>query len=300
MNKTSRVLALIPAYNSGAENLAATLASMLAQTAPVDICLIDDGSSPPIEVPSFARERTRLLRLARNGGITVALRAGVQHALEQGYEFVCRLDVGDLSYPDRVRKQLEHLDRERDVDLVGAFARIVGEDGRTLFFHGVNGGPMAVQSYLWKNAPFRHSTFFIRTRVLAERGSYDVAFDGGEDYELLLRLAKSGRIDCLPETLIDYVVDPKGISETRRARQLRRRLKAPLRHRDTSDLRWYAGVLRTLIVIMTPRRLALQASLWFWSRRSARRQLGDSLDPDGARAPDPEPARASTQRTGRR
>lgn len=286
MKPAARALAVIPAYNPSAESLAATLASMLAQTAPVDICLIDDGSSPPIEVPGFAQDRTHLLRLPRNGGITVALRAGIQHAVEQGYEFVCRLDVGDFSYPDRVRQQLEHLDRKRDVDLVGAFARIVDEDGRTLFFHGVNGGPAAVKAYLWKNAPFRHSSFFIRTRALVEHGGYDVAFDGAEDYELLLRLAGSGRVDCLPETLIDYVVDPRGISETRRARQLRRRLKAQLRHRDTLDVQWYAGALRTLTVIVTPRRLALQVSLWSWSRRSARRrQLGVSLDPDGARTP---------------
>jgi glycosyltransferase involved in cell wall biosynthesis len=275
MNAPSRVLALIPAYNPNAEDLAATLASMLQQTAPVDICLVDDGSSPPIDVPDFARERTYLLRLPQNGGITVALRAGVQHAVEQGYEFVCRLDVGDRSYPGRVRTQLEHLDRTGDVDLVGAFARIVGEDGRTLFYHGVNGGPSAVKAYLWKNAPFRHSSFFVRTRALAETGGYDVAFDGAEDYELLLRLAKSGRIDCLSDTLIDYVVDPRGISETRRARQLRRRLKAQLRHRDARDLRWYAGVLRTLVVIATPRRLALAASLWTWGRKSARRRRGD-------------------------
>lgn len=274
MSPASRVLALIPAYNPSAESLAATLASMLAQTAPVDICLVDDGSFPPIALPGFAEARTHLLRLPRNGGITVALRAGVQYAFEQGYEFVCRLDVGDFSYPERVRMQLGRLDSEPDVDLVGAFARVVGEDGRTLFFHGVNGGPEAVKAYLWKNAPFRHSSFFVRTRALVATGGYDVAFDGAEDYELLLRLARSGRVDCLPDTLIDYVVDPGGISERRRSRQLRRRLKAQLRHCDVRDFRWCAGVLRTLIVMATPRRLALEASLWTWGRKSAGRRLG--------------------------
>jgi glycosyltransferase involved in cell wall biosynthesis len=269
MTPASRVIAVIPAYNPRAENLAASLKSMLSQTVPVDILLVDDGSSPPLDVPSFAKPRSQLLRLARNGGITNALKAGVQRASEVGYEYICRLDVGDLSYPDRVRLQLEYLDRRPDIDLVGAFARIVGEDGRTLFFHGVSGGPPAVKAYLWKNSPFRHSTFFARTRALVECGGYDVAFDGAEDYELLLRLAKSSRVDCLPETLVDYVVDPNGISEVKRARQLRRRLKAQLRHGDVSDLAWCLGLARTVVVIATPRRLALQASLWSWRRRSA-------------------------------
>jgi glycosyltransferase involved in cell wall biosynthesis len=268
MTLRARVVALVPAYNPGVQALAATLRSLLTQTTPVDVCVIDDGSSPPVEIPQFARSTTKIIRLAQNSGITSALQAGVRFATEGDYEFICRLDVGDLAYPDRVRRQLSHLDEHPEVELVGGFARVVGEDGRTLFFHGVGGGPEAVRAYLWKNAPFRHSSFFMRTQALVAHDGYDPAFDGAEDYELLLRLSKTARIDCLPETVIDYVVDPNGISERRRFRQLRRRLRAQLRHADIADPRWWAGVMRTLLVMATPRRLARWATLWSWGRRS--------------------------------
>jgi glycosyltransferase involved in cell wall biosynthesis len=268
--RRSRVLAVIPAYNPPPDDLAATLQSMLAQTAAVEICLIDDGSTPAIEIPEFARDRTQLLRLPSNGGITVALRAGAQFAFDAGYEFVCRLDVGDRSYPHRVERQLRFLEDNPNVDLVGAFARVVDADGRTLFHHGIRGGPSAIAAYLRKNSPFRHSTFFIRTRALIESGSYRIAFNGAEDYELLLRLAKTKGVDCLPETLVDYVVDPKGISEASRSRQLRKRLAAQLAHLAPFNLAAYAGVLRTLIVMITPRALARQATLWTWGHRSRR------------------------------
>ena len=271
MSNHSRVIAVVPAYNPKMEDLAAALGSLLSQTEPVDICLVDDGSAPPVDVPAFARDCTHVLRLQRNCGITAALRAGVELAHDRGYEFICRLDVGDVSYPSRVRQQLKHLDDNPGIDLVGGFARIIDRSGRTLFFHGVDGGPAAVKAYLWKNAPFRHSTFFVRTRALAELGSYDAAFDGAEDYELLLRLARTRRVDCVSETVIDYVVDPGGISEARRALQLRHRLKAQLRHSDIGDPAWYAGVLRTLIIMATPRRLAMRATLWSWTRRSLKR-----------------------------
>jgi glycosyltransferase involved in cell wall biosynthesis len=265
MRNRSRVLAVIPAYNPEAENLAATLASLAAQTAPVDLCLIDDGSAPPIEAPDWPSGEAHLVRLPENGGITVALRAGVQFAADHGYEFICRLDVGDLSYPARVEKQLKFLDDHPGVDLVGAFARIVDPEGGTLFHHGIRGGPSAVRAYLWKNAPFRHSTFFARTGAIVARGSYDLAFDGAEDYELLLRLAD--RVDCLDETLIDYVVDLRGITETRRARQLRKRLKAQVAHGTLASPGWYAGVARTLIIMLMPRALASWATLRSWRSR---------------------------------
>jgi glycosyltransferase involved in cell wall biosynthesis len=284
MTPAPRVLAVIPAYNPAPEALAATLRSMLDQTAPVDVCLVDDGSSPPVEVPDFATDRTRLVRLARNGGITVALSAGVRFAFEQGYEFLCRLDVGDLAYPDRVRRQMQAMDEAPGLDLVGAFARVVDPSGQVSYLHGVRGGPAAVRAYLWKNSPFRHSTFFARTRALVDHGGYDVAFDGAEDYELLLRLAKGGRVDCLPETLADYVVDPRGISEARRARQLARRLKAQLRHAAVGVPAWYAGVARTLVIMILPRRLARRATLWAW-RRSNRQALPVTAFPAGSSRP---------------
>jgi hypothetical protein len=264
-----RVLAVIPAYNPPAGELAATLASMLQQTAPLDICLVDDGSTPAVQPPGFARSRTRVLRLARNGGITVALRAGSAFAVENGYEFICRQDVGDRSYPSRVERQLQYMDDHPGVDLVGAFARVAEPGGRTLFHHGVRGGPAAVAAYLRKNSPFRHSTFFIRTQALIDAGGYRVSFDGAEDYELLLRMARNGRVDCLSETLIDYVVDPGGISETRRTRQLRRRLAAQVAHLAPLDPAAYAGVLRTLAVMLTPRALARQASIRAWRGRTS-------------------------------
>jgi hypothetical protein len=105
----------------------------------------------------------------------------------------------------------------------------------------------------------------MRTGPIVEQGGYDVAFDGGEDYELLLRLAKQHRVDCLSDTLIDYVVDPTGISESRRAKQLRKRLAAQLRHAAIANPAWYAGVARTLVIMITPRRLAWQATLWTWN-----------------------------------
>jgi len=263
----SRVLALVPAYNPRPAALAATLKSLLTQTSATDIALVDDGSVPPVEVPSFARERVSLIRLAKNGGITVALTAGVQFACDAGYEFICRLDVGDLSYPRRVERQLAFLDAHPDVDLVGSYARILDAGGRTLFHHGVDGGAAAVAAYLRKNAPFRHSTFFIRTSALARHGGYKCAFDGAEDYELLLRLAVRGRVDCLSETLVDYVEDPRGITETRRALQLRRRLAAQLAHLAPLSPAAYAGVLRTLVIMALPRRVARMATLRAWSRR---------------------------------
>jgi len=76
-------------------------------------------------------------------------------------------------------------------------------------------------------------------------------------------------VDCLSETLVDYVEDPRGITETRRALQLRRRLAAQLTHLAPLSPAAYAGVLRTVVIMALPRRVARMATLRTWARQAA-------------------------------
>ena len=94
--RNRRIIALVPAYNPNSGELAATIGSLLRQTIAVDLCVIDDGSARPVAPMLPADERVHVIRLDRNGGITKALCAGVAYGLENGYEFMCRLDVGDI------------------------------------------------------------------------------------------------------------------------------------------------------------------------------------------------------------
>jgi len=139
--------------------------------------------------------------------------------------------------------------------------------GQELFLHGVTGGPEAVGAYLHLNSPFKHSTFFVRTDALVRHGNYDKRFNVAEDYELLLRIARRGKVDCLPDTLIDYVDDPSGISTSRRPGQLRARLRAQFMHVDPLSASWHFGVARTLGLIVTPHGWAKRLSIAHWNRQ---------------------------------
>lgn len=260
------VIALIPAFNPSHEELLITVRSMLQQTHPVDICLVDDGSAQPIVSPFPHSRNIYILRQESNSGITEALRLGVDYCISRGYEYICRIDVGDVSYPERIEKQLEFMRANPQVGLLGAHSRVTDLQSKPLFIHGIGGGPKAVKAYLWKNSPFKHSTFFIRSDALRVEGSYNPRFNGAEDYELLLRFAKKGNVDCLEEVLIDYVEDPSGLSSRKRGLQLRRRLVAQFLHASPKTIVWYLGVLRTIVTIGTPRAWVRRVTLRNWRK----------------------------------
>jgi len=260
----ARVLALIPAFNPNPEVLVTSLKSMLNQTVPVDVCIIDDGSHTPVADLIPKDFRVHNLRLPRNSGITAALRAGVDFGLEHQYEYFCRLDVGDTSYPHRVGTQLAYMQEHPEIDLLGAFSRIVSIQGNEIGLHGIKGGPKSVQRYLRKNAAFKHSTFFIRAEALRRNGSYDAAFPIAQDYELACRLAAMQKVDCLPDVLIEYIDDPTGISAKRRNKQLWMRLKVQMRYSELFTASWYIGLARTLGLMLTPHRIAKKMSEKHW------------------------------------
>lgn len=255
-----KILALMPAYDPAPVDFARSLGSLLNQTIAMDVCIIDDGSASPVSELCPADSRIILVRLDRNAGITAALRAGIEIGLEGGYDYFCRLDVGDLAYPHRVATQLDHMESHPEIDLLGARSRVLDHEGSLLSIRGTLGGPEGVRRQLWKNFAFHHSTFFIRAAAIRRLGNYDATFSVAQDYEMAQRFAARGGVDCLDETLIDYVADPRGISETRSRVQLRMRLKSQLKHAAPTTPAWYLGVARTLVLFGVPRQ---------WLRRTA-------------------------------
>lgn len=249
------ILALLPAYNPDPRDFTRSLDSLLNQTHAVDVCVIDDGSAPLVSSLFTPHPRVVLLRIDENGGITKALRAGVDYGLGRRYEYFCRLDVGDVSYPDRVARQLAYMIDHPDIDLLGAHALLADPGGNPIRTLGAVGGPQAVRRRMWKNSAFLHPTFFFRSASVRKFGSYDPRFNGCEDNEFMQRFAKHGKVDCLPDTLVEVLDSPTGISATKRALQLRQRLRVQLKYAAPLSPRWYLGIVRTIVLLAVPPKL---------------------------------------------
>lgn len=121
------VTALIPAFNEGAV-ITRTIESVLASDVPVDVVVIDDGSSDDTaEIVSrrYLREpRVRLIR-QRNGGKAAALRAGVAACRT---EVIVALDADTIFAPETIRQLVEPMCDPR-VAAVAGTAEVGNADG---------------------------------------------------------------------------------------------------------------------------------------------------------------------------
>jgi glycosyltransferase involved in cell wall biosynthesis len=270
----------MPVLNPDRDDLVRTLTSLAAQTEPADVVIVDDGSARPVG-DLCARADIVVLRLPSNQGITAALNHGLEYIAACGYQYVARMDCGDACAPDRIAKQQAFMERHPEIDLLGAFADVVDEDGQHLFFEGTSGGPGPIRRKLLDNAAFKHPTFFFRTRAVERWGSYSNDYPCAEDYEFMCRLSANGALHCVEQVLVRYYTSASGLSNRRRRLQLRSRLRVQLHYLELTSPRGWLGVLRTCLTLLVPKGIWALISRQYWRRRT--RHLCTSLPSRGVR-----------------
>jgi glycosyltransferase involved in cell wall biosynthesis len=267
--RSSDIAVLMPAYNPDPALLREVLDSLLTQSVAPDVIIIDDHSRVPIQTVVPEDARIRVLRLPENLGVTGARNAGLRHIMQEGYPFIACNDADDVCLPGRFALQRDRFEREPELDMLGGMSPTHDADGTYLFTRGTLGGPEAIRGRVRYNLPFAHSTFFFRSSVITRFGDYSEDFPAGEDYEFLYRIiARGGHVDCLPEPLSTYLLNPGGITFNNWQRQIRTRLKTQLRYFDPLAPGCYLGVARTLITLVVP------LSIWGPLKRAIRTRAG--------------------------
>lgn len=102
-----RTLVLIPAYNEE-ESLPGVLAEVRAQLPGATVAVVDDGSSD--RTATVARKAgARVLRLPCNLGVGPAVQTGFHYAIEQGFDYVIRLDADGQHPPAEALKLIQKM-----------------------------------------------------------------------------------------------------------------------------------------------------------------------------------------------
>jgi glycosyltransferase involved in cell wall biosynthesis len=194
-----RVSVVLPARNE-ALTIGRSVASLRRQTfSDWELIVIDDGSTDAtVEVVnSIADDRIRVVSTGGRG-LAHALNAGLSSA--RGL-LIARQDADDESLPGRFQAQVEFLERNPDVGVLGTAWR--EEDARgNQVRPRVPFVPGLLNDRLHDRNPITHTTVMFRRDVVLRHGGYDERYRYVEDYELWLRLAAGGVLLWnLPEVL---------------------------------------------------------------------------------------------------
>ena len=200
----------IPVYN-GEPYLGAAIDSVLRQTLrDLELVIVENGSSDgslqTARRAAASDDRVRIVEHPRPLGIVGAGNAGVVAATAP---LVARQDQDDLSHPRRLERQVAALERDPGAVAAGTLCDGIDATGRRVRprdrWRLVRRSPLP---------PFPHGSLCVRRAAFVRVGGYREGTYRWEDVDLLLRLAREGRVLVLPEALYRYRYHARSLTAT--------------------------------------------------------------------------------------
>jgi glycosyltransferase involved in cell wall biosynthesis len=201
--KHPAITIIVPIYN-GSAYLAETLQSFLTQTfTDFELLAIDDGSTDNSAeiVRSLKDNRIRLIQ-RDNAGLCHALNLGIAEAKAP---YIARSDQDDISFPDRLERQLRVM--EDHPEAVGVFSYVTKLGSKHTWSNTDRFvmAPGKLKEYQpMEDGCLEPSTIFVRTAALRFIGGFRQAYYPVDDWDMECRLAQNGKVLIMCEPLIAY------------------------------------------------------------------------------------------------
>lgn len=185
--------------------LSAAIRSILNQTySNWELILIDDGSQDrTVEIAkSFQDDRIKVFVDGLNQQLPVRLNQAI--ALSNG-KYFARMDGDDISYPERLQCQVEYLEKNPEIDLLGTSYINFDRDGHATGVVNQKLSHREICSHPWSSFGLLHPTWMGK-RDWFIKYQYRPDAIRMEDYDLMLRTYQTNKFAALPEVLLGYRV----------------------------------------------------------------------------------------------
>ena len=184
-----------------------------------ELLIIDDMSRDSSRkiISEYEDDRVLFFSNKKNEGVAKSLNRLIKHARGK---YIVRMDADDISVTNRLDLQLEFMERNEEVGILGGQISMIDEAGEIV---GNNSRfPLehrAIAKELMYRCPIAHPTYFVRKKVYQELGGYSNR--PAEDYDFLLRaLSRNVKFANLPEIILFYRVHSESVSQRSELAQL--------------------------------------------------------------------------------
>lgn len=168
-----------------------------------EFIIVNDASNDATAsyLKSLKDSRIKVITNKKNLGLAQSLNEAIRAA--KG-EYIARMDADDISLTERLKTQLEFLEKHPEIDLCGAWVDLINEEDQIVGEkrYPVNNAEIK-QGLKWYQ-PIVHPTFMAREIIFRKLGGYDPNFDYAEDYEFLSRAMKKYQFANIPKKLLKW------------------------------------------------------------------------------------------------
>lgn len=152
----------------------------------------------------------------KNRGLAFSLNELIDYILQEDkYKYIARMDADDISLPDRIKKQVQYLEENSDIDILGTkckeFGSIHAREHCSVYESNHD-----IYKYIFKKCPFVHPSVMFRAEVFKSGIRYPINEPYTEDLALWFILAKKKyKFSNLNEKLLKFRINDQTILRRR-------------------------------------------------------------------------------------
>ena len=201
-NNAPLVSVIMSVYN-GEKYLEGCIESILKQTfQDFEFIIINDCSTDMTADILHGFEEDRrfiIIHNSENIGLTKSLNKALSLARSS---YIARMDVDDLSLPDRLDTQYRFMKKNTEVGVVGSSYYEINEEGAVIGEVILPEKDGDIRAKILRLNPFNHSAVMVRKSALNDSGAYNEKFVYSQDYELWFRILRKHKGYNIQEKLI--------------------------------------------------------------------------------------------------
>lgn len=143
-----------------------------------------------------------------NKGLAYSLNELLREILAKDYECIARMDADDISVPNRFQRQIEELEKDKNLDSIGSFAIEIDNYNRELFHKIMPISHDDCRRFFRKRACYIHPSVMFRRSFFEKAGLYYEHSFYSEDAMLWLEGFKNGcKFANIPEYLLLFRIN---------------------------------------------------------------------------------------------
>lgn len=222
-NMNPKISIILPTYN-GEKYIKRAIESVISQSfSDWELIVINDGSidnTRKVLEPYLKNEKITYL-FQENGGQAVAREKGI--SIAEGFYIAFIDDDDEWIDKDKLQKQVEFLEKNKDYVLVGTGGIVVDESRNKIVNYNVSESDLSIRKNILLKNPFIQSSVVVRKDALYKVGLFlmEKYIRGNEDYNLWLRIGLYGKLFNLKEAMTMYMVREGNTSLTNKGKVLK-------------------------------------------------------------------------------
>jgi glycosyltransferase involved in cell wall biosynthesis len=229
-SKVPTVTVLMPVYNNE-RYLKDAIESIINQTF-IDfefLIICDDPSDNIRSILDHYQDldgRIKTLYYQERQGLVATLNKGCE--LAKG-KYIARMDADDISYPQRLKLQVDFLDTHPHIGVVGSMVQFIDSNGNKKRSNAyTSGAPLENGFIRWRmcfSCPIAHPTVMMRKDIMRRAGGYSPNMIHAEDYDLWRRMSSLTQLSNLPDPLLYIRIHDTNVSKIHNEIQRRNSLR---------------------------------------------------------------------------